>query len=157
MYIGNQTAIQFEGIPQEIHSNSQAIPVRAAGVLLLADSGPATGKGLLILSKKALRAYYKNAIREIKQAHGKRTKGGFSKKLALALGVVAIVLSTILLLALICSISCGAAGAGIALGIMGGVALFALGVWGIAYGSRKTTAPRREPLTVIRYRLTDNE
>ncbi|MCY7351750.1 MAG: hypothetical protein LH606_13955 [Cytophagaceae bacterium] len=142
VYIGNQTAIQFEGsgqdASQETRQSSQTVPVRTAGGLLLADSGPATGQGFLILSKRAIRTYYKNAIRQIKQAHGKQTKDGMPKGLAIGLGVIGIALGIVVL---ICGIACGGAGGVVALSVIGGLGLLALGIWGLVYGARKTTTP----------------
>lgn len=134
VYVGNQTAAYFETEAQ----TEQTAPIRSAEQASLDVSGKSTRqeRGFLAPVRRAIKAYYRGAIARIKAAKRQRTQEGegLPRGLAIALGVVGIALGIIVL---VCGIACGTASGGIALAVIGGLALVGLGIWSLIHGLRK--------------------
>ncbi len=133
MYAGNMITRQVEQTSLEAYQQSTVRVVTASVIDSEETPAVATERSSDNKLKKAYRRYFRNAVYKIKTNHA--TGSSIPMGVAIALGVVGIGLGIVVL---VCGISCGTTGGGIALAVVGGVALLGLGVWALIAGLRKT-------------------
>ena len=133
LYAGNMMARQFESdlAGTQHYSTVSIITVSAVA----AEESPTITKERSSDNKlkKAYRRYFKNAVYKIKN---KPANSSMPTGLAIALGVLGVGLGIVVL---VCGIGCGTSGGGVALAVVGGIALVGLGIWALIAGLRKTS------------------
>lgn len=134
MFVGNQMARHFEGGPDP---RPRTDWVQMASV----SRSRSDSEGQTKIDKKeerrfkrAYRAYFRNAVRRIKERH--QAKDGLAMAANILIGVMVIGLGVIML---VCGIQCGGSGGLVALGVLGGLGLAGLGIWVVIAGIRKQT------------------
>ena len=152
LFIGNQMSQRYEG-NQTAHQAPRSVALITAGFGSERISNESeriderkidnTRSAPLSVEKKSLSSriakaydhYFRNAIKTIKQKRA--AKQGLPLGVGIALGVLGIGLGIVIL---VCGIQCGSTGGGIALGVIGGLALIGLGVWALIAGLRNKSA-----------------
>ncbi|RFS14826.1 hypothetical protein [Emticicia sp. C21] len=144
-FIGNQTAAYFENVRM---AELGVKPVYSYPFSVLAvtltNNTLGESESSMLTTKSVFKNYFKNAIAKIKKSTLLRPKAdGAAKVLLVILGILLLAAGIVVL---VCGIQCGSAGGGVALGVIGGLALLGLGVWALVGGFRKAFRMMRRPM-----------
>lgn len=144
-FIGNQTAAYFENVRMtELGIKPVYTYPFSTLAVTLTNSTLGESESSMLTTKTVFKNYFKNAIAKIKKSTLFSPKAdGAAKILLVILGIILVGFGIVVL---VCGIQCGSAGGGVALGVIGGLALLGLGVWALVGGFRRAFRMMKRPI-----------
>ncbi|MBA4853536.1 hypothetical protein [Emticicia sp. BO119] len=146
-FIGNQTAAYFEHVRlAELNIKpTYSYPFSVLAVTL-SNSTLEERESSMLTTKSVFKNYFKNAIAKIKKSTLFRPNPKADQATKILLIILGIILLGAGIVVLVCGIQCGSAGGGVALGVIGGLALLGLGIWALVGGFRKAIRMMKRPV-----------
>lgn len=146
-FIGNQTAAYFENV-RMAELGVKPVYTYPFSILAVTLTNNTVGEAesSMLTTKSVFKNYFKNSIAKIKKSVLFRPNpkaDGATKVLLIILGIILLGSGIVVL---VCGIQCGSAGGGVALGVIGGLALLGLGVWALVGGFRKAFRMMKRPV-----------